>query len=45
MLITLCFYEKQNIDSLMTGFIKYLTMYLEEERQLKIKEKQTEGKI
>jgi hypothetical protein len=43
MLITLCFYEKQNIDSLMTGFIKYLTMYLEEERQLK--EKQIEGKI
>ena len=39
MLITLCFYEKQNADSLMVGFIKYLTMYLEEERQMKMKER------
>ena len=39
MLITLCFYEKQNADSLMVGFIKYLTMYLEEEREMKMKER------
>ena len=32
MLITLCFYEKNTISTLMTGFIKYLTMCLEEER-------------
>ena len=38
-LITLCFYEKQNADALMVGFIKYLTMYLEEERDNKIKER------
>ena len=29
MLITLCFYEKNEISSLMTGFIKYTTMYIE----------------
>jgi hypothetical protein len=39
MLITLCFYEKNTIDNLMTGFIKYLTMYLEEERKEKIENK------
>jgi len=33
MLITLCFYEKNEISSLQTGFIKYLTLYLEEERK------------
>mgnify|MGYP003627522475 CR=1 FL=1 len=32
MLITLLFYEKNTISTLMTGFIKYITMYLEEER-------------
>lgn len=31
-LITLLFYEKNTISTLMTGFIKYITMYLEEER-------------
>ena len=35
-LLTICFYEENNIDSLMTGFIKYLTLYLEEERKNKI---------
>ena len=39
MLITLCFYEKNTIDNLMTGFIKYLTMYLEEERKEKLENK------
>lgn len=39
MLITLCFYEKNEISSLMTGFIKYLTLYLEEERKEKIEKK------
>ena len=29
MLITLCFYEKNEISSLTTGFIKYITMYVE----------------
>lgn len=39
MLITLCFYEKNTISALMTGFIKYITMYLEEERKQKIENK------
>lgn len=39
LLITLCFYEKNTISTLMTGFIKYLTMYLEEERKEKLENK------
>jgi len=33
MLITLCFYEKNQISSLTTGFIKYITMYVESLKQ------------
>lgn len=33
MLITLCFYEKNEIAALTTGFIKYVTMYIESLKQ------------
>tara|TARA_R110000868_G_scaffold230985_2_gene484276 strand:- start:472 stop:1350 length:879 start_codon:yes stop_codon:yes gene_type:complete len=33
MLITLCFYEKNKISALTTGFIKYVTMYIESLKQ------------
>lgn len=33
MLITLCFYEKNEISALTTGFIKYVTMYIESLKQ------------
>lgn len=33
LLITLCFYEKNQISSLTTGFIKYITMYVESLKQ------------
>lgn len=33
MLITLCFYEKNQISSLTTGFIKYITLYVESLKQ------------
>lgn len=33
MLITLCFYQKEDINRLLTGFIKYVTLYLQQEEQ------------
>lgn len=35
MLITLCFYEKNNIDNLITGYIKYKTLMDSEEKKKK----------
>jgi hypothetical protein len=39
MLITLCFYQKEDINRLMTGFIKYVTLYLQQEREEKEEKK------
>lgn len=43
MLITLCFYQKEDINRLLTGFIKYVTLYLqqqEERRQIEENKKE-----
>ena len=36
MLITLCFYQKEDINRLLTGFIKYVTLYLQQEEERRI---------
>ena len=45
MLITLCFYQKEDINRLLTGFIKYVTLYLQqEEERRQIEENKKEKK-
>lgn len=39
MLITLCFYQKEDINRLLTGFIKYVTLYLQQEEERRIENK------
>lgn len=36
MLITLCFYQKEDINRLLTGFIKYVTLYLQQQEERRI---------
>ena len=45
MLITLCFYQKEDINRLLTGFIKYVTLYLQNEEQRKIEAKEEQRRI
>ena len=39
MLLTLCFYEKDDISTLLVGFIKYMTLHFEDKRYVEEKKK------
>jgi len=44
MLITLCFYQKEDINRLLTGFIKYVTLYLQQQEERRIENENKKNK-